>query len=229
MLLFINILFSLHERHAMPKLFIKNGSKFGKLTVVKELPAKRLPSGQTNRTFLCKCDCGNTTEVRLLHLVRGRIKSCGCLVGLTGTHGDFGKPLHTIWRGMKNRGSKYHSESHLYYDRGVRVCEEWQNSYPAFRDWALLNGYKDGLQIDRRNNDKGYTPDNCRFVTPLVQANNRRCTIRVKYKGEERSFSMVLHEQGKHEHYATILSRIRRGWDAQEAIDKPIRQGNYRR
>lgn len=68
------------------------------------------------------------------------------------------------------------AEYHNYGGRGIKVCPEWRNDVYAFINWAKANGYKEGLQIDRRDNDGDYTPENCRFVTPLVNSRNSRRT-----------------------------------------------------
>lgn len=206
---------------------INNGDRFGELTVIKEVDRFVQPSGQTQRAFLCKCDCGNNKKVRLSHLRHNRVISCGCKNG--GLHGDSGKQLHTIWRGMKNRVQPYHSESHLYYDRGIRLYDKWRSSYITFRKWALDNNYKEGLTIDRINNDKGYFPDNCRFVPQYVNNANRRNTHFVNYRGEYIAFTLLIRRKGLTENEATIRGRIKRGWKVEDAIDKPIRQGNYTR
>lgn len=205
---------------------IEPKKKYGKLTIVREIEPLRLPCGQTNRAFLCRCDCGNEKVVRLLHLSHGRIRSCGCLA--PAKHGMRGTKLHNIWRGMKNRCYGDHTiQPHLYKDRGIRVCEEW-HKFPAFAGWALKNGYSPDKIIDRINGDGDYEPENCRFVTPLESCANRTVTLRVRYHNELVSLSYLLHTLHKHNHYSAIRCRILRGWDAERAIDTPIRR-DYRR
>lgn len=206
------------------RLNIQPGERYGRLTVIDEAPSQRLPSGQINRVMLCGCDCGNTKEVRLVHLVRLKITSCGCIQP---HHGGSGTKLHNCWRGMMNRtSSEKYIDAHRYVDRGIRVCTEWQ-TYPVFKKWALSNGYKEGLQIDRRDNDKGYYPENCRFVTNVVNVNNREVTLMVEYEGVMQSLQLILHSKAMDSHYGAIYSRIKRGWKATKAINTPIRQGNY--
>jgi hypothetical protein len=76
-----------------------------------------------------------------------------------------------------HRGTPTETERKSYVDRGIEVCPEWQVSKRSFFDWALANGYREGLQIDRRDNDRGYEPGNSRFVTPKVNMRNRRSTV----------------------------------------------------
>lgn len=91
------------------------------------------------------------------------------------THGGKGTRLYRIWRGMKNRcNNPRFPEYYLWGGRGIKVCELWIRSFVSFRRWSLAHGYADDLQIDRRNNNKGYNPQNCRWVTPKVNSNNKR-------------------------------------------------------
>jgi len=81
--------------------------------------------------------------------------------------------LHGVWNRMKTRVKPEFHKAYRYYDRGITVCDEWISDYFAFRDWALENGYSDDLTLDRIDNSKGYSPDNCRFVTYTVNNQNR--------------------------------------------------------
>lgn len=207
---------------------ISPGDIFGRLTVIGEGDLLRLPSGQVNRTMLCKCDCGKTKQVRLVHLKHKRIISCGCVVGEF--HGREPRLLYQVWHGMRQRCSKdYNDHKHRYKDRGISVCDEWERSFNAFREWALANGYVKGLQIDRIDNNSNYSPANCRFVTRLENANNKEHTIFVNYNGESIAIMPLLRNLRKDHLYHTIRRRILRGWEHQKAIDTPMRAGNYKR
>lgn len=168
--------------------------------------------------------------VRLLHLSNNRIKSCGCLTTKSGKkrHNRSNTPLYNVWRAIQDRTSPNYFQSHLYFDKGIRVCREWRMDFEIFEKFALENGYKKGLQIDRIDNNKGYFPENCRFVEPYINVNNRRNTVMVNYKGKEYSLMLLLRDLGLYDIRETVYSRIHRGWSAEDAIQKPIRQGNYK-
>ena len=110
------------------------------------------------------------------------------------THGlsreKTGKRRHTklymLWSNIRYRCNNPKSKDyHKYGGRGITVCDEWNRSYQAFYLWAMENGYCDGLQIDRIDNEKGYSPDNCRFVTPKVNSNNRRNSKLIDFHGRK--------------------------------------------
>lgn len=208
------------------KLVINPGQSYGKFTVISEALSIRIPSGQINRMILCRCDCGNEKIVRLLHLVRNRINSCGC-EGFQ-RHGMSESDIYTTWRGIKNRcyGEKT-IQPHLYKDKGITMCQEWKDSFIVFRDWSLANGFKHGLQIDRIDNSKGYFPENCRFVTPSENGRNKDNTFKVFYNGVQLPLKKVLEDLNLMDRYYLVIPRINRGWNHEDAINTPAKKGNY--
>ena len=151
----------------MRKLIDITGQRYGRLTVVERVPGAN-KHGQVQ--WLCKCDCGETTIVAGYSLKTGNNKSCGCLRGNpTGhlTHGQSNTPLHRKWCGIKRLTSNPNCASNPYYHRhGITVCDEWMDSFETFRDWALSVGYRDGMEIRRRDQLGPFGPENCYFVWP---------------------------------------------------------------
>lgn len=147
------------------------GKMFGRLMVVAYAVDYVSPSGKHWANCLCKCDCGNTHIVRASALRSGLVKSCGCLSREKAganfrKHGMANKdPLYSVWKGMRERCTNPNQKFWKRYGgRGIRVCSEW-NDFVAFREWALSHGWHKGLQIDRIDDCRGYSPDNCRIVT----------------------------------------------------------------
>lgn len=151
------------------------GKRFGRLLVI-----ERCGRDKHNRAlWKCICDCGNATIVASPNLINGYTKSCGCLFrelnqGLTVDNNGKRKRIYDIWAGMKQRCLNHnHKNYHHYGYRGIAVCEEWM-SFINFYRWALKSGYRNDLTLDRIDNNKGYEPNNCRWVSQQVQAINRR-------------------------------------------------------
>ena len=158
---------------------MKNGGKalsgvvFGRLTVVERDAAS---GGRRTYSWVCLCNCGRRVIVRQDKLISGHTKSCGCLSReRVSTHGGSSTNLYTRWRGMKSRClNPNHKHYKDYGGRGISICNEWKNDFAAFEKWALANGYRKDLSIDRIDNDKGYSPDNCRWATWHEQRTNQR-------------------------------------------------------
>ncbi len=159
---------------------IEKGMRFGRLTIIEEIESYHSPGGQSHRKIKAECDCGNVTEAMLCQLTTGKTRSCGCLVkeamsrNMT-THGHSKHPLFRVWDSMKQRCYNPNNGSFANYGyRGIEVCESWLNDFEAFYEWAIGHGWKKGLVIDKIDNDKGYCPDNCRFVDRGLSGRNKR-------------------------------------------------------
>ena len=189
------------------------GQKFGYLTVLGFHERRK-----NDYFWKCKCDCGNISIVNKGHLNSGRTISCGCyrLKKMT-KHGENKKRLYKIWNSMKKRCLNPNDQAYEYYGgRGIIVCDEWKNSYEAFRDWALVNGYKNNLSIDRINNSKGYSPDNCRWATMKEQSNNTRRNRIITHNNETHTIAQWNEILGFPK--KLIYNRLQRGW----AIEKTL-------
>jgi hypothetical protein len=143
--------------------------------------------------FLCG-DCPNEFRARVSDVKSGKTKSCGCrnltARGLSRLPSGEMSPIYRLWATMINRCHNSKNRSFKNYGaRGISVCPEWKESFNAFYDWLVNNGYEKGLQIDRRNNDGDYSPDNCRFVTNYENSRNKRTNRHCWVNGEKMIFA----------------------------------------
>lgn len=144
-----------------------------------------------NVYYKCLCNCGNIfyrNKYEIIKHTNGACKNCKRIRPEKDGHTK--EPLYRVYYGMKERCYDITSrEYHNYGARGIYVCDEWLGSYQLFREWCLGNGYKKGLQLDRIDNDMGYSPDNCRFVTPIENSNNKRTCVYIEYDGERHTIN----------------------------------------
>lgn len=105
-------------------------------------------------------------------------------------HGECRTKLNKVWRNMKDRCFNPNNKRFPHYGgRGIDVCQEWKDNYVSFRNWAISNGYKIGLSLDRIDNDGNYCPQNCRWVNSIIQNNNFSRNRFVTYNGVTLSIS----------------------------------------
>lgn len=161
------------------------GMVFGRLKVIEQ-------NGRTSDRHIlwkCKCECGKFTNVSSRELRSGKTKSCGCLQKdkireIRYRHGDRNSRLYSVWKTMKKRCENKNCKSYKWYGaKGVSVCDEWHD-YLAFKRWALDNGYDEKAKrgectIDRINPYGDYEPSNCRWVSMVEQARNKRNSMQI--------------------------------------------------
>lgn len=189
--------------------YLDIGSKFGKLTVLEYAHRKR-PNGA--RIYKCQCECGNITYVDVYSLRNGNTKSCGCLANPHGSIANDNKRLYHCWCDMNRRCYDVNGKNYKDYgERGITVCDEWLHDFQAFYDWSVVNGYDDNLTIDRIDNNKGYSPNNCRWATVDEQANNKRTTINITIGNITKSLKQWCRDLNLN--YSMIYGRYRRGID----------------
>lgn len=135
-------------------------------------------------------------------------------------HGLCHTRLYSIYTSMKSRCYyKRNKEYKNYGARGIVICEEWLNSFEAFYSWAMNNGYKDNLTIDRINVNGNYEPNNCRWVTMKIQNNNRRNNHYITYNNE--THTVAEWASIKNISSDTIFKRLRNNWSIEKALNTP--------
>ena len=209
------------------------GKRFGRLIVVKRAKDYIRKSGKKDTQWLCKCDCGNAKIVKTSNLRSKSVRSCGCYAKEISSkvhkkHGLTHTKLFEIWHGMRRRClSKTHKNYKDYGGRGIKICSKWPD-FKNFYDWALSNGYKKGLTIDRINVNGNYEPSNCRWATQKEQQNNRRNNVRITYQGQTMTLTQLAEKYNIK--MATLRGRLNKGLDLEDALFIPVsRTNNFRK
>lgn len=210
------------------------GDKYNRLTVIGLNHIRQRHFTKNNKQYthnleyyLCKCDCGKETIVEKSELKRGKTKSCGCFQTETRKrifkNNKFGKKynicdnniknikLYNIWCGIKKR---CYNQNFWAFDRyggrGITMCEEWKNNFMSFYNWAINNGYKDNLTIDRINNNGNYEPNNCRWVSMKEQCRNKNNNHLLTYNNETHCISewIELLKMNKNSNVKQVINKL---------------------
>lgn len=193
-------------------------SPFGEWTVLQK--SDRSIGGHTY--WLCRCSCGVEKEVLGINLRNGKTTSCGHALKTAGGLYEKYTNEYDVWRQMKARCEDPSNPAYKYYgDIGINVCEEWRASFPKFLEDMGPQPFH-GAQLDRKNNDLGYYPWNCRWVNRKQNMRNKSTTIWLEYNGERKTL-MEWSEQFKVP-ATNIRSRLAAGWSVAKALETPIKR-----
>ena len=198
-------------------------NRFGKLVVKAVVPDLI----KYHTRYLCVCDCGTEKEVDAKHLISGRTKSCGCFSKenaklnatlnkscVVKTHGMSESSEYIIWLGIKARCLRKSISSKNYKDRGITICDRWMK----FENFISDMGKRPSMEfsVDRIDNSKGYSPDNCRWATSLEQASNKRNNRLITFNGKTKHQAEWAREVGLK--IATLHARLKSGWTIERAL-----------
>lgn len=204
------------------------GRRFGRLIVETYIFGSKNRRGR----WKCICDCGNEAIVRIDALKTGFTKSCGCLNKETQDrllpkyrfkHGKSKSKIHAIYFSMIGRC--YNKNNHKFKNygaRGIEVCASWHDFENFYKD---MGDPPNGKTLGRIDNNKGYTPSNCRWETHFQQANNRSNNLFIYYRGCKQTLQQWSNALGIQRE--TLRARLIRGWSVKKAIETPVREGAY--
>lgn len=192
----------------MPKRMNLVGQKFNMLTV---LEFYDIQNGMSR--WLCQCDCGKILPVYGRNLKSGNTISCGCYHKAHNKeygykHGGSGTRLYNIWSNMKSRCKNPNETAYRWYGgKGIKVCDQWKD-FTNFREWALNNGYKENLTIDRIDSNKDYCPENCQWLT--MKENNdkdrrRYAGVAFNSNGEKEEFNSLKEFAQRHNYCVSFV------------------------
>lgn len=193
------------------------GLVFGQLTV-KHFAGV---NSDGKRVYLCYCACGCQAVVRGVELTRTSkpLRSCGCLQRQKATTHGLSKTVeYRLWRGMWSRCTNKKMQAYKNYGgRGITVCEQWRTFSPFLADMGVRPL---ATSIERRDNDKGYTPDNCYWATAKEQGRNKRTNRRLTLDGRTQTLAAWAEQLGIKT--STLGMRLATGWSTRRALTTPV-------
>ena len=199
------------------------------MNLIRELGIVDMGTYKVKKAVYACPKCGAEKALVCSQVDTGRITQCRSCASKQQKQGHKGTRLYSIWQNMKARckGSTSHNKKY-YTDKGITVCDEWVNDFPAFKTWALQNGYDDTLSIDRKDNNSGYSESNCRWATQSTQVENTRVlksTNTSGYRGVSKNGSKWrarIQVEGKEKSLGTFDNIL----DAAKAYDRYILENN---
>lgn len=203
------------------------GQVYGRCTVLQIGLFKHYANGKRARACLVRCACGREFTTSVYNLLQGDTTSCGCaaherIVAWKQTHGESKGPLYAKWITIRMRCQNPRNAYYaLYGGRGITVCDAWNTSFEAFRDWALSHGYAPGLTIERRDVNGHYTPENCCFIPMARQALNKRNTRLLSCWGETKPLTEWLRDPRCVVGRGALETRLTYGWPLERALTYP--------
>jgi len=184
-----------------------------------------------------KCFCGKEFISMITFVKNKKTKSCGCIklkwaIGRK-QHVKHGHSFtnkksqeYRIWTGMKNRCKQNNIDRHLYFDKGIIVCERWNNKIDGFQNFLkdMGNRPSDKHSMDRIDGNLGYYPENCRWATIKEQNGNKSSNVMISYKGQIKCLEYWAKDHNLNR--STLEYRLWRGWDIEKALETPTYREN---
>ena len=191
------------------------GTKQGLITVL-----CHFKKGKNNKNyFRCQCECGRISEICTNHFINSKQTTCGRFHKKY-ENSKVGGRVYDTWNRMIHRCYDINHHKYLSYGaRGIKVCDEWKNNYDTFYKWAIENGYREGLWIERIDNDGDYCPENCKWATRKEQMRNTRRSKHIEYNGETHCLAEWCEILNLY--YPTINGRLHKGWSIEKSFEKP--------
>lgn len=187
------------------------GQRFGRLVIIRRADQN---DKHNQAVWVCQCDCGKITTAITAKLKGGYKVSCGCWRNRR--NGESRTRLFVIWRNMLDRCNNPKRDNYEHYgDKGVRVCSAW-GDYETFKAWALSNGYRDNLSIDRIDSAGNYEPNNCRWVTQKEQMQNISSNRHISYMDKQYTVSQFADLLSVPTY--TIRNHLRAGWTPERMV-----------